>query len=90
MKATHTPGQWRLGNQNHPIHIENVPNIQLVLPGNDLIVITGSNQLKNAYLVAQAPELLKQLKAIVVQIQHSHMIVPPGVSEVIDAAEGRL
>jgi hypothetical protein len=39
--------------------------------------------------MATAPELLTQLKALVVQIEHAGLIVPPGVSAAIAKAEGR-
>jgi hypothetical protein len=42
-----------------------------------------------ANLMAAAPDLLKQLKALVVQIKASGLIVPPNVTAAIDKAEGR-
>lgn len=40
-------------------------------------------------LIAAAPELLTQLKALVVQIKHAGLLVPPGVTDAIAKAEGR-
>jgi hypothetical protein len=68
------------------------PKIQL---GDFLVLITNAKGADAAEwdritnLIAAAPELLKQLKALVVQIEHSHLIVPPGVRAAIDKAEGR-
>lgn len=44
----------------------------------------------NFTLIATAPELLAQLKALVGQIEHSnYLVVPPAVQAVIAKAEGR-
>jgi hypothetical protein len=51
--------------------------------------IYGPNARSNAALFAAAPELLRQLKAVVAQLQDARWNVPPGIRDAIAAAEGR-
>jgi hypothetical protein len=85
-KPTHTPGPWHSnepGNESvrdadeHPICIV------------ECDYHTTDEQDANARLIAAAPDLLKQLKALVVQIKHAGLVVPPNVTAAIDKAEGR-
>lgn len=89
--ASHMLGPWHVDGQfDSEVSVE-------IRSADDLLVCEiepflddwADYEVANVHLMAAAPELLRQLKALVVQIEHSHMIVPPNVSAVIAKAEGR-
>jgi hypothetical protein len=85
--APHTPGPWRVY-QEKP-HYYSVGTDYANDRGHDCNIVRDVRCEANARLMATAPELLTQLKALVVQIEHAGLIVPPGVSAAIAKAEGR-
>ena len=87
----YTPGPWRL--------FETVRHYELIkdpvtATSYDLAHISksglsASEAAANARLMANAPDLYEQLKALVVQIEYAGLIVPPNVRTVLDKVEGR-
>jgi hypothetical protein len=86
-KQTHTPGPWEV---TATLEIRSTSEEHILIAGTFYSSRAGHGQTKaNALLIAAAPDLLKQLKALVVQIKHAGLIVPPNVTAAIDKAEGR-
>jgi hypothetical protein len=85
--APHTPGPWRVY-QEKP-HYYSVGTDYAHDRGHDCNIVRDVRCEANARVMAAAPELLKQLEALVVQIEASNvLIVPPGVREAIRKARG--
>jgi len=57
--------------------------------GGDLVLHESGNQAR-ANLIAAAPELLRQLEALAVQVAAAGLIVPPNVTAVIAKAKGQV
>ncbi len=71
----HTPGPRRVGAEKSFVFMPN-----LVKP-----IACGSQA--NAFLIAAAPDLLAELKALA-ELAHNHMSVPESVWNAINKAEG--
>jgi hypothetical protein len=84
-KQGFTPGPWEVSSGA----VQTLTGIPIANmdrePGNGTMPVERD---RNAQLIAQAPELYKQLSALVGQIEASgHLIVPPNVTAVLKAVQ---
>jgi hypothetical protein len=87
--APHTPGPWKVY-QEKP-HYYSVGTDYAHDRGHDCNIVRDIRCEANARIMAAAPELLKQLEALVNQIKASgRLCVPPGVESAIRKAKGEL
>ena len=91
-RVEHTPGPWLASTGEKisriygapPYNASQIAEIKMgFLPS--AYAVTEAN----VRLIAAAPELLAQLKAIAIQLESANLIVPLGVTKAIDKAEGR-
>jgi hypothetical protein len=96
----HTTGPWTAHEHTVTAKWETGEEVQICLAGTTkwcglteestrLNKRLSAEMTGNLALIAAAPELLTQLKALVVQIEFARLIVPPNVRAVIEKAEGR-
>jgi hypothetical protein len=88
--ANPTPGSWHLGYaKSGAQYIYADGQEQPIRPNVRVNKSTTKEIVAYATLMAAAPDLLRQLEAIVVQIEHSgRLFVPPGVQAAINKARG--
>ena len=65
-----TPGPWQVCNTYHAVHGERVRNIALcdnahIPQGNGRILVSDDEATANAYLIAAAPDLYRELENLV-------------------------
>jgi hypothetical protein len=86
VKTKHTPGPWRSGDRFNTVF---GPNLGKPSPETIATVFRGNEA--NARLISAAPDLLAQLKALVIQIEASRvLVVPPNVKAAIAKAQGEV
>lgn len=87
----HTPGPWHYGQAKSGASRVFSGNWEIVraMSAHGLRKVPKEEREANARLIAAAPDLLQQLEALVVQIEHSNrLIVPLNVRLAINKARG--
>ena len=80
----YTKGPWEIGLVDHQHDISLCRNHMLLLPGNDAIYITGTNQEANARLVADAPTLLAERDRLTARVKELEEALQGLLSEMVE------